>query len=596
LVRVLQQIHEGTIQCIARDTAEPSALAAEILNARPYAFLDDAPLEERRTQAVYTRRATESSLADDAGALDPAAIDRVREEQRPDPRDADELHDALLTAGFLTAAEIETIDRSLLEPLIESRRAGKVLIDSNPSIALWTAAERLPEIQAIHPDAFTDFSAPLSRAARRWSREEALVELLRGRLTITGPASAPAIASSLAVPVSDVDLALLSLEAEGVVLRGRFTSAAGGVSERALEWCDRRLLARIHRYTLNRLRAEIEPVSSALFMQFLFEWQHLTPATRLTGIEGMRQVIAQLEGFGIAATAWERHILPSRIEGYVPAWLDALCLTGEVGWARAGAGIALFPRANRDAWLATRTQAEPIVLTDAALQVVERLRRDGASFFSEAERSALDELVEAGLVTSDGFVGRKSAGRWSLTSDALIAGEPAETSAANAHGLDSNVALQARALLRRYGVVFRRVVAREANTAPWRDLARIYRRLEARGEIRGGRFVTGASGEQFALPEAVEQMREIRRRPAAGSINVISAADPLNLTGVFGNSERVRSVPSHRLAYRDGVAVSVMEGDYLRPLESEIDETASFEIAAALAGRRVSVTRGFVGR
>jgi ATP-dependent Lhr-like helicase len=545
LTRVLSRIHSGEITCVARDTPEPSPLCHELINAKPYAFLDDAPLEERRTQAVYTRRTGTDSF----GVLDAGAIERVRDEARPDPRDADELHDALLTAGFLLDGEFPL---ELMEPLIAQRRAGR-------AGTVWIAAERLPELLAVAP-ADTTLVAPASRR-RAWTAEEALAELVRGRLTVVGPVTAAALARPLQVSEGDLDMALLKLESEGVVLRGSFETP------NALEWCDRALLARIHRYTLNRLRAEIEPVTVADFTRFLFDWQHVT--SKLRGVEGVREVTAQLEG--IASPAIEKCVLPSRIDGYEPSQLDAICLTGEIAWARFGAGVVVYPRENAAAWLSVNA---PEAVSDRAQAVLDRLRTHGASFIDD--REALEELVEAGLITSDGFYGRRSPGRWSLltTND--------DTDAPEIH---------ARALLRRYGVVFRRLAVRE-NVAPWRDLARIYRRMEARGELRGGRFVHGMSGEQFALPEAVDRLREMRREGGNGRLVVINATDPLNLTGVLTAGERVRAITANRIAYRDGVAVSVMEGDYLRPLVDGDD----LEAATALAGRRVPVTSGFVGR
>jgi ATP-dependent Lhr-like helicase len=567
--RVLTRIHAGEITCLARDTTEPSPLSHEILNARPYQFLDDAPLEERRTQAVMTRRTTSGDL----GKLDAAAIERVREEVRPDPRDADELHDALLTFGFLLADEIDAPE--LFDELAASRRAialchpersegpvasGATHESTDPSsssrLRMTLAVERLPEFLAIH-HVESDLVVPPSRA-RIWPREEALVELIRGRMQLVGPTTAAALADSLSIPESEVDNALLKLESEGVVLRGSFES-------RGQEWCDRRLLARIHRYTLNRLRAEIEPVTAQDFMRFLFAWQHVTPSSRLTGIDGLRAVVAQLDGFEIAANAWEKQVLPLRIDRYEPALLDQLCFSGEIGWAKLNSGVMLSARPYA---------APPSPLSERAQQVVNTLTTRGASFARDLnDEEAIDELVEAGLITCDGFITRR-AGRWSM----LAPAEP---------DLDA----QAWTLLRRYGIIFRRLLTREPNAAPWRELARIYRRLEARGEIRGGRFVTGVSGEQFALPDAVEKMREIRRTATDGQLIVISAADPLNLVGILTTGDRVRAIPATRIAYRDGAAISYMEGDFLRPIaDSDMD------IAAALAGRRVPVTSGFVGR
>jgi ATP-dependent Lhr-like helicase len=545
LARVLTRIHAGEINLVARDTPEPSPLSHEIINAKPYAFLDDAPLEERRTQAVYARR-----TGDENGILDPAAIARVRDEARPDPRDADELHDALLTAGFLLDGEFEA---EMMAGLVRGRRAGHIS-------GVWIAAERLPEILAIHPQR-TSFTAPASRA-KTWTRDEALVELLRGRMTVVGPITTAAVAASVGIEAGEVESAMLSLEAEGLVLRGGFTSPA------AAEWCDRTLLARIHRYTLNRLRAEIEPVSIAEFTRFLFAWQHISG--KLTGIDGLRALLDQLAGYEAPATAWERSIFAARMDRYDASMLDALCLSGEFGWAK---GVAIDRRTNLFA------PATLPALSEGADALLEHLKTNGASFLKDDD--ALRELVSSGLVTSDGFAGARgsgSPGRWSV----LPTGGP-------------NVEALAMTLLQRYGVIFRRLLTREPNAPPWRDLVRIYRRLEARGEIRGGRFVNGVSGEQFALPRAVERLRETRRTAHDGHIIVISACDPLNLTGILTAGERVRAIAATRIAFRDGVPICAMEGDYLRPL-LPVEDAVAFEAASMLAGRRVPVSSGFVGR
>ena len=630
LARVLEQIHAGELQLVTRDTPEPSPLAHEILNARPYAFLDDAPLEERRTQAVYSRRASEPSSAREIGALDADAIARVRDEVRPDPRDRDELHDAVVTSGFLTVAETETIPRSFFTDL---SRAGRLTrADVAPATALWIAAERLPELQAVHPATplDPDIEIPASRTARTWSREEALTELIRGRVAIEGPTTAASLASLLAIETAAVDASLIDLEGQGVVLRGRFTAGASGT-----EWCDRRLLARIHRYTLNRLRAEIEPVTLADFTRFLFAWQHVDPAHQLEGQDGLRAVIGRLDGFELPAKAWERAVLPSRMQRYEPSMLDLLCLTGEAGWTRLsntkdtkGAKetdrparslrSALHLIEHRDAWQALRfvdpsdRDSMERSLSPDAQQVLKTLRERGASFLRDlAQACALDEsalanamatLVACGLVTSDSFAGVRAIAR-ALHQDPIafdrrrdLSGRWSAVPAAVELSRERAVEMQARALLDRYGVIFRRLLMRETNAATWRELTTVYRRLEARGDIRGGRFVAGVSGEQFALPDAVERLREVRRSGRNGRLISISAADPLNLTGILTSGDRVRAITSSRIVYRDGVALAAMEGDYLRPL-AEIDASVSSDVASMLAGRRIeSVTSGFIGR
>jgi ATP-dependent helicase Lhr and Lhr-like helicase len=587
LIAVLRRIHAGQIRCIARDLPEPSPLAHEILNARPYAFLDDAPLEERRAQAVYTRRAFEPSSADDLGALDPAAIERVRDEAWPEIQNVDELHDALVTSGFLSQAEGAPWT-GFMDELVTAGRAARVaIVGSHPTI--WVAAERLPEV--------TLLSDP-------GAREPAVRELFRGRLGIIGPTTAMVLAATLGLPEIEAEVALVALEAEGVVLRGRFSPRAGDTAT-ALEWCDRRLLARIHRYTLNRLRAEIEPVSPADFMRFLFAWQRVDPEHRVAGLEGLAAVIGQLEGFELPAGAWESDVLTARIEEYDPALLDTLSLTGRVGWAagQRGSGtagpirstpIALFQREHAGDWVAGRPIVEGLVLSSNAARVREVLEHRGASFFHELVplsgllatqvEEALGELAGLGLVTSDSFAGLRalitpsskrkplgggrrrhrtvpfgieSAGRWSLMSSGA-AGQRVSGA--------GSVEFVGHALLRRYGVVFRRLLTRETGAPPWRELLLAYRRLEARGEIRGGRFVSGMSGEQFALPEAVAQLRAVRRLESPERLVGVGAADPLNLTGIVTPGERVAAVARSRVLYRDGVPVLALEGGEVKPV------------------------------
>ena len=417
--------------------------------------------------------------------------------------------------------------------------------------------------------------------------------------------------ASIGVSPADADAALLQLEGEGVVLRGRFTPG-----ETVLEWCDRTLLGRIHRYTLNRLRAEIEPVSPADFMRFLFRWQHVEASSTLTGPDGLREVIAALDGYELAAGAWERAVLPARLDNYDASMLDMICLAGQAGWARLSPAalqgpspslvpatpIALFLREHSDAWRTLRPVAEEPPLGEAAGSVLQVLRARGASFFDDLARTcaldadqlrqAMGALVASGLAASDGFAGLRAlvwaargrpahhdrrsrfAGRWSVTAS----GETVSREEA--------VELQAWTLLRRYGVVFRRLLARETNAATWRELARVYRRLEARGEIRGGRFVTGMSGEQFALAHAVERLREVRRIAADGRLVTISAADPLNLTGIVTAGDRIRTVGRNRIVYREGTPLAVLEGGAVRGL-APIDARLAADVSRALKARRV---------
>ena len=624
LLAVLGRIHRGELRLESRDTPEPSVFAHEIINAQPYAFMDDAPLEERRAHAVQTRRAADPD-GHHLSQLDASAIARVMDEARPEPRDAEELHDALLTAGFLVPDAGRPEDRPLHAQLCSHARATTVSVGAGPQTGpLRVAAERLPELLAIHPGATCDppITAPASRAAKTWTREAALVELLRGHVSITGPATAPALAASLGVAVNEVDAALLTLESEGVILRGVFTPGAG-----ALEWCERGLLARIHRYTLSRLRAEIAPVTPADFMRYLFVWQHVEPAARFSGVDGLRAVLTQLDGVELPARAWERDVLAARIERYDPAMLDLLCLTGEVAWARLSTGptqvvgatpIAVFLRDHAEVWQVVRGDVrlkpdpaydERAVVSGLSRTVLDRLQQHGASFAAELAtacdltddevRTALTELVAAGLVSSDGFAGLRSiiggartlaAGRWFVRQGAGALGQGGKPGAAR-----QATETLAWTLLHRYGVVCRRVLARETIGVPWRELAQIYRRLEARGEIRGGRFVSGLSGEQFALPDAVERLREIRRSAPDDRPLAISAADPLNLTGIVTRGDRIRAVAGNRIVYLNGVPVAAMEGDMLRTLEP-VDPALAPSVAEMAAGRPVPVLSGYVGR
>jgi ATP-dependent Lhr-like helicase len=603
LLEILTRIHDGSIRCLARDTVEPSPLCHEIINARPYAFLDDAPLEERRAHAVQTRRATDDQDAIALGVLDADAIRSVADDAWPDPRDADELHDALVTAGFLTAAEARAGRwTSLLGDLAQQGRATRAYNVQWPD-AIWVSAERLPELQAaLAVQLDPVIAAPESRAATAWDANAAIAELLRGRLAMLGPVTPRALGAPLGLDAQRSADALIALEADGAVLRGWFSP---GATEE--EWCDRRLLARIHRATLQRLRAEIQPITPADFMRFLLEWQHLTPSSRLSGIDGLRTVVAQLDGYELAADAWDKHVLPARVSGYDSSMLDLLCYGGEAAWARLtnppavpesallpprpirATPVALFVREHLRTWrvLAQAGKSAPMI-GDVGARVLQRLSDGGARFAHELTaslsltmdevRTALAELVWAGLIASDGFSGLRAiwndvppatafqsrtgrrtpspGGRWSVLAEADKVPAFAVPHDHDAK-LDREAAVEryALTLLQRYGIICRRLLVREPCAVPWRELLRVYRRFEARGEVRGGRFVSGLPGEQFALAEAVELARRIRRTPPSGETITISAADPLNLCGIVTAGDRVAAIASARICYRDGVPV-----------------------------------------
>jgi ATP-dependent Lhr-like helicase len=589
LISVLRGIENGAIKVVARDLPSPSPLAQEILTARPYAFLDDAPLEERRTQAVAARRWLDPQAAREFGQLNPDAIRQVREEAWPDAGNADELHDALMTLGVVTQAEGEKNHWPLLlEQLVAAKRATHLQIDA---ARYWVAAESLPMLLSVYPQGILDPSidAPAPYSQRVWERDTAVVELIRGRMQGSGPVTADDVAKSLSLQVSAVDAALIALETEGFVLRGQFTPET-----RATEWSERRLLARIHRYTLQSLRAEIEPVSSADCMRFLLDWQGVTRNEKSEGVQALATIVEQLEGFEVPAAAWETDVLPARTHEYDPNWLDSLCLSGRALWARLQApkSTTAGPVRSTPVGIITRKQwpllqtltsqaTDALELSHSATAMKDYLQAHGASFFDEIAtgskllnaqaEDALAELVAAGLVTSDSFSGLRAllipqdkkrrmaargrrialfgledAGRWSLIRR-------------TANELDATAVEQvAWILLRRYGVLFRRLLEREADwLPPWHVLLRALRRLEAQGHIRGGRFVAGLPGEQYALPEAVSALRAVRKRAATNQLVSLSAADPLNLVGTLLPGQRVPALTGNRILLRDGVAVAI---------------------------------------
>jgi ATP-dependent Lhr-like helicase len=511
-LEVVEGLRCGRIERVARDVPEPSAFARGVLTAKPYAFLDDAPLEERRTQAVLSRRALPPREVDAVGALDPEAVAAVRAEAWPDPRDAEEVHEALLWMGFVTIAEAAPWS----EWLAALAAAGRVVREGDR----WFATEAPRDPNAV----------------------------LRGRLEALGPV--------FASDLSEDDAGLLpALEAEGVVLRVRLDGREA--------WCQRRLLARIQRRTLDRLRREIEPVSAADFLRFLAAWQHADDARRLEGPRGVVEVARQLAGFEAPAVVWESRILPQRVRGYRREWLDQATLGGEVAWGRLfgdgacpvrSAPIAVFPREDADLWLGLSAPPDESVLDAASAQVLELLRARGALFAQEVERTtrllpsyverALSDLVARGLASCDAWAGLRpllvapskrkrptvSLGRWTPLHREATTSDPETVAEA-----------VARRLLARTGVVFRRTVLRERVPTPWRDLVRALRRMELAGDVRGGRFVAGFDGEQYALPSAVTLLRSVRKEPARAPLEV-AAADPLNFRGILTPDERVPSV------------------------------------------------------
>lgn len=584
LTNVLKGIADGTIKYLAVDTTTPSAFSHEILNANPYAFLDDAPLEERRARAVEMRRLLPDSVLQDVGKLDPDAISEVQQQAWPDVRNADDLHDFLQTVISLPENfnvnghdGIDPVWELYLDELISNGRVGVAIVNNKK---YWLAVERAKTFSTIYPNATYQHSL-LDIEKKQLEPEEAMVNMIRGWMLHLGPMTALELGNLLDIKTFDVDQALLKLESSGFILRGKYRENV------PLEWCERRLLARIHRLTLGKLRKEIEPVTAAQFIRWLLKWQHLVPGAQLRGEKGLIEAIRQLQGYEIPANAWERQILAKRVADYDGGMLDRLCLTGEIGWGRLSphpanqqdpkelngspkkrmkptsiAPITFFVREDSD-WMSTHEENisdDKGALGHVAIDIYNFLKQRGASFFPEILRgvghlqaeveTGLWELVASGLITADGFDNLRSlidpkrrldrthrrrqtrytSGRWSL----LYPHEAVEES--------KKIEAICWMLLKRYGVVFRDLVAREKNIPRWRDLLVAFRRLEARGEIRGGRFVTGFLGEQFALPYAVDSLRSIKKQEPNNETLTLSAADPLNLIGIILPGAKVPAV------------------------------------------------------
>jgi ATP-dependent helicase Lhr and Lhr-like helicase len=632
---VLRGIEQGRIRCLAVDTPIPSQFSHEILNANPYAYLDDAPLEERRARAVEMRRVLPASVLEEVGALDPAAIAQVQQEAWPDVRDADELHDVLHT---LVMVPVESGQPSAFGNQIASRgrnfigrtfteqwseffdrlqRENRAVVAEADGRQFWVAAERVEWFQSIHKDGRVVTGlrpVPAGQSPATTQPHDALLVAVQGWIAHLGPTTASEMGALLGVRAAEIGKALLRIEASGAILRGSFRPAdsrpvapVAGEGEVETEWCERRLLARIHRLTVATLRKQIAPVTASQFMNWLLRWQHVAPGTQVRGEHGTLEVIRQLQGFEIPASAWERFILARRISDYDPAHLDQLCLTGTVGWGRLSphpatletmgtdenghetrrrviptrvAPIAFFVREDAD-WLRPHhpgaEDSSTSFLSPVAQSVLELLKQRGALFFPDMVRATgrlkaeietgLWELVAAGLVTADGFENlralvtpKKATGSGSATAIGKVRRPrhaPGRWSLLHTEGADRDRGVESCCwmLLRRYGVVFRDLLVRETNLPRWRELQIGFRRLEDRGEIRGGKFVDGFLGEQFALPVAVESLRAHRKLPHDANAErvVIAAADPLNLVGIVVPGERIPAISGRSVTFRDGV-------------------------------------------
>ncbi len=653
LKEIVRRIETHEVQLVARDLREPSPFAQEIINARPYAFLDDAPFEERRTLAIRNRSWVDPAENADYSALDQVAIDRVREEAWPWIRSADELHDALMLMGFMTFGEVhghsetrgggsELLDMEadlslFLAELVKQQRATEV---RRGAIRLIIASEKQPLFAALGSDWLCKPPVTLPPALQQqvFSKEAALTELLRGRLEALGPVTVRQLGDSLALAKSEIEFALSALEVEGFAFQGFYTPLIAGSAATEKEWCERRLLHRIHRYTIDAHRESIKPVSLQVYMQYLLALHEVQPLTDeitlpgLTTAENLRRLLQQLDGITAPATAWESDILPARLPHYDPAWLDQLCISGQVSWGRmlqpreAGSAgklagpikstpLNIVQRRNLDLWQALAAQ-EPCnneQLSSAAVLLRDILQTHGASFFTDLCRlsglmaiqaeQALAELVSLGLVTSDNFTGLRAlltpdshkpklgshqrrraiygiedAGRWAL----LVVGTQAQA-ALNEEQLERLIQIY----FSRWGVITRKVLEREQNAPPWRQLLIKLRRLELRGEVRGGRFISGVGGEQFALADTVTALRKQQKswqerletdtsslpltadsKPRSALRHIINATDPLNLLGTLLPDKRVPHLSGNRILFEDGLPIAVLEKDEVKLLRN----------------------------
>ncbi len=631
---LLREIEAGRVKLSARDTREPSPFSHSILNAQPYAFLDDAPLEERRARAVAARRTYSPDDVRDLAKLDADAIARVREDAWPLVRNHEELHDALVALGVFAESEGERADWAPhFAALARASRAGRLVREGLPT--LWVAVERWTAAIAVFPDAKAE---PAPRLNEELSKPvesvDAVSSFIRGRLEITGPITAAKLARDLGLREPQVEAALGSLEAEGFAIQGKFET-------QETEWCSRRLLARIHRLTLEGARKRVQAVPPESYWRFLCEHHHALPEERRDGRLGLHEAVGQLQGFEAAAAAWETDLLPSRVAKYQPEWLDTLSFSGELSWGRLRAprradnGERLMPASGltrvapiamafRDdlGWMLPPERlaagaASPEGARPEALKVYEALKKEGALFFDglvevtgllpEQVKDALSELAALGAVTSDGFsalrglvlarrpianrrisrwgpprsgVGR--AGRWTTFPGRVAAAKP-----------EDRLQHWAWQLLRRYGVLFRDLLTRENAAPSWWELVPVLRRLEARGEVRGGRFVSGVAGEQYALPEAVEALR--RPRDGQSRWAVVSASDPLNLEGIISESARVPATRGNRLLYRDGRAVAVLQAGTV-DFRGELPPQARELAARALKLQVISLRDGVLAQ
>jgi ATP-dependent Lhr-like helicase len=636
LKELLAAIEGNALELVARDLREPSPFAQEIINARPYAFLDDAPFEERRTNAIRNRSWIDPGETESFSTLDPAAIERVREEAWPWIRSPEELHDALLVLGFMTVNEMQEGPegedyRVYLEQLLAEGRVTKAV---QGGTGIWIAAERQPWFDALEAN-YSFEPAPVLPTTMLVSvpvREEVIRELVRGRLEGLGPVTAARLVQDTGLPQGDIDQALLALQTEGFVFRGNYTAPVPAAAELGEEWCERRLLQRIHRYTIDTHRDSIKPVSLQIYMEFLLclhevrDQSGTTPAVP-SNHESLLRVLQRLDGSSAPASAWESEILPSRFANYDPAWLDLLCMSGRITWGRfltqsprdfAGdkakkpksglvksTPINIIQRSNAQLWrrlLSTGNEQSPVLSSDAGL-VRQVLVEKGASFFLDIvehsrlirtrAENALAELVSQGLVTSDSFAGIRALlspvnrkhrnGRPGKSRRTPYEIEDAgrwtliDTRVEGDFVIDDEDLEQLIGIyLERWGVISRKVMEKEQSAPSWRTLLLKLRRMELQGRILGGRFIAGIGGEQFALPETVKALRtcarDLQEQPENVMMRrVINATDPLNLVGLILPGRKIPSLTKNRILFENGLPVAVLDKDEIHLLRPCLD-------------------------
>jgi ATP-dependent Lhr-like helicase len=623
LERLLTRMAAGDIEVKCLDLVGPSPLSREIINARPYAFLDDGDAENRRTRAI-SQDPDDLSSAATLSIISVEAQQQVRDEAWIQPRNADELHDGLLQLGFLTHKELcdgnsssgaagdSARWNSWFSALAEDFRACSVRTVKNGSKNhWWVASERLPEWLLLHPDSeFSPDPTSLLPEGDDFEHVEALANLLRSRMSGLGAVSRSQLATDFGLDEDNMQAALLGLQNEGFAIL---------MQEIASEnlWCERRLLARIHRYSREQRRRAVKPVSPAAFMNFLVHWHALDDAG-----SDLDQALSMLQGWSAPAAIWEYALLAARCGDYSPEQLDQRFLSGQLAWFRpvavsepsctivSATPLAIVPRVDVAQWLQRMPDSEA-VQDSSGEKVRSLLQNNGAMFTSDLEQhsgllrpqleQALKTLVAAGAITADAFSpvrwllrpeaqklrrSRKAkhhavnlpVGRWSLPCSGI------SNDQATGNG-QQRLAVICHSLLRRYGVVFRAVIQRETLLPPWRELLHYLRRMEDRGEVRGGRFVDGFSGEQFALPEALGLLRQPGGGDGSPEFAVISACDPLNLGGLIVPGAKTPAVPGNRILLENGLPVARIIGEDLEEFPG-ISPRASKE-----AGPRLMVVR-----